>query len=81
MDLTSLTSLIEGIHDAQLRWELRKSIPASVDAALALAVELHAFMEMDPSLRGESQATVNMVSTVPPQPLMATTSSSQSDMM
>ena len=39
-----LTSFIEGLHDSQLRWELRKSKPASPDAALALAVELHAFM-------------------------------------
>ena len=50
-----LTSFIEGLHDAQLRWELRKSKPANPDAALALAVELHAFMEMDPSLRSGSQ--------------------------
>ena len=76
-----LTSFIEGLLDAQLRWELRKSKPASPDAALALAVELHAFMEMDPSLRSGSQATVNMVSATPPQPLMATGSSSQEDMM
>ena len=61
-----LTSFIEGSHDAQIRWELRKSKPASPDAALALAVELHAFMEMDPSLRSGSQATVNMVSAIPP---------------
>ena len=76
-----LTSFIEGLHDAQLRWELRESKPASPDAALALAVELHAFMEMDPILRSGSQATVNMVSATPPQPLMATASSSQEDMM
>ena len=76
-----LTSFIEGLHDSQLRWELRKSKPASPDAALALAVELHAFMEMDPSLRSGSQATVNMVSVTPPQPLMATTSTSQEDIM
>ena len=76
-----LTSFIEGLHDAQLRWELRKSKPASPDAALALAVELHAFMEMDPSLRSGSQATVNMLSATPPKPLMATVSSSQEDMM
>ena len=56
-----LTSFIEGLHDAQLRWELRKSKPASPGAALALAVELHVFMEMDLSLRSGSQATVNMV--------------------
>ena len=76
-----LTSFIEGLHDSQLRWELRKSKPASPDAALALAVELHVFMEMDPSLRNGSQATVNMVSATPPQPLMATASTSQDDMM
>ena len=76
-----LTSFIEGLHDAQHRWELRKSKPASPDAALVLAVELHAFMEMDPSLRSGSQATVNMVSATPPQPLMATASTSQEDMM
>ena len=76
-----LTSFIEGLLDAQLRWELRKSKPASPDAALALAVELHAFMEIDPSLRSGSQAAVNMVSATPPQPLMATESTSQEDMM
>ena len=76
-----LTSFIEGLHDSQLRWELRKSKPASPDAAPALAVELHAFMEMDPSLRSGSQATVNMVSATPPQPLIATASTSQQDMM
>ena len=76
-----LTSFIEGLHDAQLRWELRKSKPGSPDAALALAVELHAFMEMDPSLRSGSQATVNIVSATPPQPLMTTASTSQEDMM
>ena len=76
-----LTSFIEGLHDAQLRWELRKSKLASPDAALALAVELHAFMEVDPSLRSGSQATVNMVSATPPQPSMATASTSQDDMM
>ena len=76
-----LTSFIEGLNDAQLRWELRKSKPASPDAALALAVELHAFMEMDPSLRSGSQAAVNMVSVTPLQPLMAVASTSQDDMM
>ena len=76
-----LTSFIEGLHDSQLRWELRKSKPASPDPALALAVELHAFMEMDSSLKNGSQATVNMVSATPPQPLIATASTSQKDMM
>ena len=76
-----LSSFIEGLHDSQLRWELRKSKPTSLDAALALAVELHAFMEMDPSLKSGSQTAVNMVSATPPQPLMATASTSQEDMM
>ena len=76
-----LNSFIEGLHDAQLRWKLRKSKPTSPDAALALAVELHAFMEMDPNLRSGSQASVNMVSTTPPQPLMATASTSQEETM
>ena len=66
-----LTSFIEGLHNAQHRWEHRKSKPTSPDAALALAGELLAFMEMDPSLRGGSQATVNMVSATPPKPLVA----------
>ena len=76
-----LTSFFEGLHDAQLRWELRRSKPTSSDAALALAVELHAFMEMDPNLRGGSQAAVNMVSVTPPQPLMATASNAQEEIM
>ena len=77
----ALTSFIECLHDAQLRWELRKSKPANPDAALALAAELHAFIEMYPSLRRGSQATINWVSATPPQPLMATASTSQEDTM
>ena len=76
-----LTSFIEELHDAQLRWELRRSKPASPDAVLALAVEVNASMEIDASFRGGLQATVNMASTTPPQPLMATASCSQDDMM
>ena len=76
-----LISFIEGLHDAHLRWELRKSKPASPDAAPALEVELHAFMETDPSLKSGSQATMNMVSATPPQPLMATASNSHEDMI
>ena len=78
---TVLTSFIKGLHEAQLRWELRKSKPASPDGALALAVELNAFMELDRSLRDGSQATVNMVSSTPPRSLMARTPSRQEDMM
>ena len=72
---------MDALHDARLRWELRKSRPASPDGALALAVERHAFMKVDPSLKGGSQATVNMVSATPPLPLMATASSSQDEMI
>ena len=76
-----LISCNEGLHDAQLSWELRKSKPASPDAALAIAVELHAFMEMDPSLRSGYEAKINMVLATLTQPLMATASTSQEDMM
>ena len=65
----------------QLRWGLWKSKPASPDGALALAVKVHAFMEMDPSHKSRSEAAVNMVSATPPQPLMATASTSEEDMM
>ena len=74
-----LTSFIEGFQDAQLRWKHRKSKPASPYGALALEVELNAFVEMDLCLTGGSQSTVNKVSTTPPQTLMATTHSSQAD--
>ena len=76
-----LTSCIEGLHYAQLSWKLRKSKPASPDAALAIANELHAFMESDPNLRSGYQATINMVLATPPQPLMATASKSEKYMM
>ena len=76
-----LTRFIEGLHDAQPRWELRKSKLASPDGALAHEVDLRAFMEMIASLRSGSQATVNMVSATPPQPLMASASTSQEGMM
>ena len=76
-----LTSFIEGLHDPQFKWELRKSKPTNPDAALALAVELHALMVLDPKLKNASQATVNKVSATPQQPLTAKASSSQEDMM
>ena len=38
-------------------------------------------MDMAPGLIGGSQATVMMLSVTPPQPLMATTYTSQEDMM
>ena len=41
-----LTSFIEGLSDAKLRWELRESKPATADDALALAMELNSFLEI-----------------------------------
>ena len=38
-------------------------------------------MEMDPSLGGRPQATVNLVSATPPQPVMATNFNSQEDLV
>lgn len=55
-----LTSFIEGLHNSIIRWELRKMKPVNPDAALALAVELHSFLEMEPSF--PSHAMVNAVS-------------------
>ena len=74
-------SFVDGLHDAQLRWELKKSKVVMPEAAVALEIELNAFMEMDSSLRSRLQATLNMVSTAPPQHLIAITSSSLYDMM
>ena len=42
----ALTSFIEGLSDATLRWELRKSKLETTDDALALAMELNSFLEM-----------------------------------
>ena len=42
-----LTSFIEGLSDSTLRWELRKSEPATADDALALDLELNSFLEIE----------------------------------
>ena len=76
-----LTTFIENLHDAQIRWELQKNESVNPDAALALAVDLDAFMETDPILKSRLQATVDMVSATLPQPLMATASNSQDGVM
>ena len=70
-DQMALTSFFEGCHEAQLKWERGQSKPATPDAALVLAVELNAFMEVDPNLKGASQATVKMVSATRLQQLLA----------
>ena len=42
-----LTSFIEGLSDPTLRWELRKAEPRSADDALSMAIELHAYLELE----------------------------------
>ena len=47
MEETVLTSFIEGLSNATLRWELRKSRPRSADEALTLALQLNSFLELE----------------------------------
>ena len=66
-----LTSFIEGLSDATLRWELRKSKPATADDALALAMELNSFLEIEkgaPSTSKMAEISVNAISRVAPEP-------------
>ena len=60
-----LTSFIEGLSYATLRWELRKSKPATADDALALAMELISFLEIEkgaPSTSKMAETSVNAIS-------------------
>ena len=66
-----LTSFIEGLSDATLRWELRKSKPATGDDALTLAMELNSFLEIDkgaPSTSKMAEASGNAISRETPEP-------------
>ena len=66
-----LTSFIEGLSDATLRWELRKSKPATADDALALAMELNSFLEIEkgaPSTSKMAETSVNAISRETPEP-------------
>ena len=66
-----LTSFIEGLSDATLRWELRKSKPATADDALALAMELNFFLEIEkgaPSTSKMAETSVNAISRETPEP-------------
>ena len=66
-----LTSFIEGLSDATLRWELRKSKPATADDALALAMELNSFLEIEkgaPSTSKMAGTSVNAISRETPEP-------------
>ena len=61
-----LTSFIEGLSDSTLRWELRKSRPATADEALTMAIELNSFLELEKGARSTStvapESAVNQVS-------------------
>ena len=61
-----LTSFIEGLSDSTLRWELRKSKPATADEAITMAIELNSFLELEKGARSTStvapESAVNQVS-------------------
>ena len=67
-----LTSFIEGLSDQTLRWELRKAKPATADDALALAMELNSFLEIEKGPPSKSDSTtetgINMISREGPEP-------------
>ena len=59
------TSFIEGLSDVTLRWELRKSKPATADDDLALAKELNFFLEIEKRAQCTSkmaETSVNAIS-------------------
>ena len=63
-----LTSFFEGLSDATLRWEFRKSI---ADDALALAMQLNSFLENEkgaPSPSKMAETSVNAISREAPEP-------------
>ena len=49
-----LTSFIERLSDSTLRWELRKSKPATADKAPTMAIELNSFLELEKGARSTS---------------------------
>ena len=66
-----LTSFIEGLNDATLQWELRKSKPTTADDALALVMELNSFLEIEkgaPSTSKMAETSVNVISRETPEP-------------
>ena len=66
-----LTSFIEGLSDATLRWELSKTKPATADDALGLAMELNSFQEIEkgaPSTSKMAETSVNAISRETPEP-------------
>ena len=66
-----LTGFIESLSDAMPRWELRKSTPATADDAVALAVEMSSFLEIEkrtPSTSKMAETSVNAISLKAPEP-------------
>ena len=59
IEQTVLTSLIEGLSNSTLRWELRKARPYSADAALTLAIQLNSYLELEGMNSGSSTNTTN----------------------
>ena len=65
------TSFIEGLSDATLRWEIRKSKPVTDDNALAVAMELNSFLEIEKGAASTSklaETSVNVISRETPEP-------------
>ena len=66
-----LTSFIEDLSDSTLRWELRKSKPATADEALTMAIELNSFLELEKGARSTftvaPESAVNQVSRTSPE--------------
>ena len=66
-----LTIFIKSLSHATLRWELRKSKPATADDVLALAMELNFFLEIEkgaPSTSKMAETSVNAISRETPEP-------------
>ena len=60
-----LTSFIEGLSDSTLRWEVRKSKPATADEALTMTMELNSSLELEKGARSTStvvpESAVNLI--------------------
>ena len=67
----SLTNFIEGLSDSTLRWELRRSKPATADDALALAMDLVSSLEIEKRALSTSKmadTSVNAICRKAPEP-------------
>ena len=59
-----LTSSFEGLSDSTLRWELKKSKPATTGDAVALAMELNLFLELEKGAPSSTQVALTSVKTI-----------------